>query len=84
MKIDIREHGELAGLVVAFLDGVPLNGVVMADEGSGQIMRYYQDEDGVFWPEMPLQLLSGNVEIKPGKLDDLGQFAFHARSGVKE
>jgi hypothetical protein len=84
MRIDVREHSKLAGLVVAFLDGVPLNGVVMADEAAGEILRYHQDDEGVFWPEMPLQLLSGKVEIKPGKPEDFGvSDSVEFRLGVK-
>ena len=85
MRIDVREHHELAGLVVAFLDGVPLNGVIMADEAAGEILRYHQDDEGVFWPEMPMQLLKGKVEIKPGKLEDFGMSnSMEMRRGVTE
>jgi hypothetical protein len=72
MRIDVREHIKLAGLVVAFLDGLPVDGVIMADEAAGEILRMYQDSNGVFWPEMKPLLLRGKVEIKPGTLDDFG------------
>jgi hypothetical protein len=70
VKLDARVD-EDAHRYTAFLDGVPQEGCVMADEEAGVVEVWQQS--GAFWlVDEPTVFKAGQVEIRAGFLDEFG------------